>query len=87
MQVSVRELKDHLSKYLRRVTLGESIIVTSHHVPLAKLLPIPPSTHAGIQHLLQMDGINWNGKKPKGAKKRPHIKGKTAAEHVLEDRR
>lgn len=31
--------------------------------------------------------IQWNGKKPKGGKLLPTIKGKTAAEYVLEDRR
>ena len=86
MQVSIRELKNHLSAYLHRVQKGEPIIVTSHHVPLARLLPIPQSADQAIQKLLQIEGVNWNGKKPKGAKKRPQIKGKTAAEFVLEGR-
>ncbi|MGH8581882.1 MAG: type II toxin-antitoxin system Phd/YefM family antitoxin [Gammaproteobacteria bacterium] len=30
MQVTVRDLKNHLSEYLRRVQAGEEIIVTSH---------------------------------------------------------
>jgi len=33
MQVSVRELKDHLSEYLHRVEAGEDIQVERRHVP------------------------------------------------------
>ncbi len=86
MQVSVRELKNHLSAYLHKVQKGEPIIVTSHQVPLARLLPIPQSTDQDVQELLQTEGISWNGKKPKGSKTGPQIKGKTAADYVLEDR-
>ena len=43
MRASVRELKDHLSDYLRRVENGEEIIVTSHRRPIAKLVPVPES--------------------------------------------
>ena len=87
MQVSVRELKNHLSKYLHMVSKGEPIIVTSHYVPLARLLPIPQSSDENIQQLLQIEGVTWNGKKPKGGTNRPKIKGKTVSEYVLEDRR
>ena len=33
MQVSVRELKNNLSKYLKLVRQGESVVVTSHRLP------------------------------------------------------
>lgn len=87
MQVSVRELKDHLSKYLHCVQMGESIVVTSHHLPLARLVPIPQSKDKDLQGLLQMDGIHWNGKKPKGNKNSPKVTGKMASDYVIEDRR
>lgn len=87
MLVSVRELKNHLSKYLHLAKTGEIIIVTSHRTPLVKLLPITTIIDKKGQKLLQMEGISWNGKKPKGGKNCPKMKGKTAAEYVLEDRR
>lgn len=89
MQVSVRELKNHLSQYLREVKMGEQVIVTSHDIPIARLTPIPQSKNEEIQILLQMEGISWNGKKPSGGKKRPSLKGKgkNASDYVLEDRR
>jgi prevent-host-death family protein len=37
--VGVRELKNHLSAYLRRVRLGESVLVTDHGEVVAKLSP------------------------------------------------
>lgn len=37
MDVSVRELKNHLSAYLRRVQAGEEIVVTSRGKRIARL--------------------------------------------------
>lgn len=37
MEISVRELKNHLSKYLRRAQAGEEIVVTSHGKAVATL--------------------------------------------------
>lgn len=86
MLVSVRELKDHLSKYLDCVGKGESIVITSHHVPLARLVPIPQSKNKDLQMLFQMGGIYWNGKKPKGNKKGPKLSGNTASDYIIEGR-
>lgn len=41
MDVGVRELKQHLSEYLRRVERGETIRVTDRGVPKALLSPLP----------------------------------------------
>jgi len=41
MDVGVRELKEHLSEYLRRVAAGEVIRVTDRGVPTAVLSPVP----------------------------------------------
>lgn len=87
MQVSVRELKDHLSKYLHSAQRGESIVVTSHHVPLARIVPISQSKNKDLQTLLQMDGVSWNGKKPSGNKHPPKVLGTSASDYVNEDRR
>ena len=39
--IGVAELKAHLSRELRRVTQGESILVTDHSRPVAVLCPLP----------------------------------------------
>ncbi|MGF1614636.1 MAG: type II toxin-antitoxin system Phd/YefM family antitoxin [Gammaproteobacteria bacterium] len=87
MQVSVRELKNRLSHYLRLVQQGESIVVTAHHTPLARLLPIPSVEPEGLRRLLTLEEVHWNGKKPSGGQLRPAIAGQTVAARVLEDRR
>jgi prevent-host-death family protein len=43
-QVGVRELRQNLSVYLRRVTAGEALEVTEHGRPVAVLAPLPAST-------------------------------------------
>jgi prevent-host-death family protein len=47
-QVGVRELRQNLSKYLRRVTTGERLEVTERGRPVAILAPpSPPSSAIG----------------------------------------
>jgi prevent-host-death family protein len=40
-QVGVRELRQHLSRYLRRVSEGEHFEVTERNLPVAILAPLP----------------------------------------------
>ncbi len=62
MDVSVRELKNHLSEYLRRVQAGEELIVTSRGKEVARLLPPqgdrfePTSEEAAIA---RFRGLPW----------------------------
>lgn len=54
--VGVRELKNKLSEYLRRVQLGEGVLVTDRGEVVAELLPpgqgqADPSVPAGLQSL------------------------------------
>lgn len=39
METGVRELKDNLSRYLRRIEAGERIVVTAHGRVVAELVP------------------------------------------------
>jgi prevent-host-death family protein len=43
VKVSVRDLRGRLSDHLRRVQQGESIVITSHDEPVARLVPIKPA--------------------------------------------
>jgi prevent-host-death family protein len=40
-RVGVRELRQNLSVYLRRVVAGETLEVTEHGRPVARLIPLP----------------------------------------------
>lgn len=44
-RVGVRELRQHLSVYLRRVATGEALTVTEHGRAVAVLGPLPPDDH------------------------------------------
>ena len=39
MDIATRDLKDHLSEYLKRVQAGEELTITSHGKPIAMLSP------------------------------------------------
>lgn len=96
MEVSVRELKAHLSVYLRRVAAGEEVVVTSHGKPVARLTApvIAPKTQEEIEAeaLARLQSLPWirpgDGKKVQGADRPiPWEPGqKTLSDMVLEDR-
>jgi prevent-host-death family protein len=50
-RVGIAELRQNLSRYLRRVELGERLIVTDRNRPVAELGP-PPSTGAELDRLI-----------------------------------
>jgi prevent-host-death family protein len=49
--VGVAELRQNLSRYLRRVERGERLVVTDRNRPVAELGP-PPTTGAALDRLL-----------------------------------
>jgi prevent-host-death family protein len=81
MSIPVRELKNHLSEYLRRVERGEEIVVVRRNTPVAKIVPMALAEMGGLE------GVSWNGRQAKGGKHRPVVQGKSLADRVLEDRR
>ena len=49
--VGIAELRQNLTRYLRRVALGERLVVTDRNRPVAELGP-PPSTGAALDRLI-----------------------------------
>lgn len=45
-QVGIRELRQNLSQYVRRVTAGERFEVTERNLPVAILAPLPGRSSA-----------------------------------------
>lgn len=43
----IRQLKDHLSRYLRRIEAGERIAITAHGRVVAELVPAGPASRTG----------------------------------------
>jgi prevent-host-death family protein len=94
MEVSVRELKTHLSEYLRRVAAGEEVAITSRGRLVARLAPVAAqkdgAENAAIARIRALPFvIPGKGGKPEGAQLPIRIKRgqKTLAELVAEDRK
>jgi prevent-host-death family protein len=50
-EVGIAELRQNLSRYLRRVEAGERLVVTDRNRPVAELGP-PTATGSGLDRLL-----------------------------------
>jgi len=60
-RVGVRELRQNLSVYLRRIEAGETLEVTEHGHPVARLTPLPPQ-RMGVLDRLIAEGKAFPGK-------------------------
>ena len=60
-RVGVRELRQNLSVYLRRVEAGETLEVTEHGHPVARLTPLPPQ-RMGVLDRMIAEGRAYPGK-------------------------
>jgi prevent-host-death family protein len=60
-RVGVRELRQNLSVYLRRVEAGETLEVTEHGHPVARLTPLPPQRTSVLDRLIA-EGKAFPGK-------------------------
>ena len=89
MDVSIRELKGKLSKYIREAQKGNTIRVTSRGTPVALLIPLQTSVSSSER----MKDIPWvdasSGDKPKGVGEpvRMGRKQTTLSDIVIEGRR
>jgi prevent-host-death family protein len=85
--VGIRELKNQLSRHLKRVQAGERLIVTEHGKPIARLEPVEQTSAPEWMWQMVREGrAHWNGGKPRGARVPIHAPNARLAEAVLEDR-
>ena len=89
MYVAIRELKNHLSRYLKRVSEGEEIVVTAHGKPVARINGVPPDqttetalgSVAWIRQASTTDGTKLTSFKPVKPRQ-----GAPLSDLILEDR-
>lgn len=86
MQVSVRELKAHLSRYIAAAKAGQTVEISSHRKVVAYLRGAPDAQNAGLQRLIAEGTAEWSGCKPGGARIRLAAGDQTLSDIVLEDR-
>jgi len=86
MQANIRELKAHLSEYIRQVSAGETVTISIHNRPVAQIVPIRRQTT--LVDLAALPGISWNGGKAVGLARGEKLPvGVSLSDWVAEDRR
>ncbi len=86
--VSVRELKERLSHYLRMVRDGETVVVTQRGVPVARLAPVGKTLEQQLVGLRDIGLIEWSGQKLKPSSPPVRLRqGKSISEMLVEERR
>jgi prevent-host-death family protein len=87
--IGIRELKENLSRYMKRVKTGERIIVTDRRKEIAIIIPLAKKAgeEEKIYELIQHGVACWAGGKPEGMPARIVSSGKSVSSAVIEDRR
>jgi prevent-host-death family protein len=87
-QVGVRELRDNLSEYLRRVERGEMLLITDRGRPVGELGPAAGrgATERG-RRLVRDGAATWSGGKPRGLARAERPRAGLVSDAVIEDRR
>jgi len=86
-QTGIRDLKTHLSSYLRKVEAGQTVIITRRGKPIGRIVPVTQSTEAQLDALSQAGLIAWNKQKLQPSAPVAQARGeRTVADLLLEDR-
>jgi len=89
MTVAVRDLKNRLSEYLRRVRAGERIVVTDRGHPIAELAPLETGQLSPAQRLRRLSA-SGDVTLPRGGSLRPVralvVRGRPVSRTLLDDR-
>lgn len=86
MQVSIRELKAHLSLYLGKSRQGIPLEITSHRRVVARITGIPEGSDSSMSALIARGAAQWSGGKPAGAQLILAEGGTSVSGMVLQDR-
>jgi prevent-host-death family protein len=59
--IGIRDLKSRISQILRATKKGETVVITYHGKPLARIIPYEAIEEDEVTHLMEMESIDWNG--------------------------
>ncbi len=82
--IGIKELKTHLSHYVRLAREGERVVITDRGRQVAVLAPVTVE-HPGLQELIDQGMVRWSGGKPAGAKMRK-LRGEPLSKTILDMR-
>ena len=85
-RVGVRELRQNLSIYLDRVKAGETLEVTEHGQPVARLAPNPPARLSILDQMIADGRVTPARRSHKDTPPPPKIPGRPLSEILLEMR-
>ncbi|MDO9536600.1 MAG: type II toxin-antitoxin system prevent-host-death family antitoxin [Bacillota bacterium] len=85
----IKEVKRSLSRYIRKVKMGETITITERGVPVARLSPVHVRVPEGALKMVDEGLAFWQGSRPGQIKpiRKKGAKGKDLSEMVSEERR
>jgi len=84
-EVGVRQLKNDLSRYLRRVREGTTIVVTDRGEPIARI--VPAGVPDDVARLITEGRITWSGGRVQPATPIRVAPGVPLSDYVAEERR
>lgn len=90
--VGIKELKNRLTQYLRRIKEGEEVIVTERGKPIALIQPIQAAEHpvtleARLARLAAQGLVTLPTHKPLNRVRLARVSGPPISKNILEDRR
>ena len=91
-RIGSREFKNRLGRYLLAVRKGQTLLITDRGKPVAKVSPLDQDgdsrlTISDVLKKLEAEGKIRLPKRPLGRFRQVKIKGKSASQTILEDRR
>ena len=87
LQVGVRELKAQLSKYLRQVQAGRSIVITDHGKPVGRIVPASQTLEDKLQAMVDAGLAEWNGQRLEHTQPAASLTaGQSVADIIIEER-
>jgi prevent-host-death family protein len=63
LRVGVRELKTQLSKCLRQVMAGQTVVITVRGKPVGRIMPAGQTLEQKLEEMRRAGLIEWSGKK------------------------
>lgn len=85
--VGLRDLKAHLSHFMRLVQAGETVTITDHGQPVGQIVPVRDSLQARAADLVTAGLVAWSGQHLPPLEPMATLKGPpTMADLLLEDR-